>query len=555
MSDVKIQVTPEQCEKLLKSGAITEETYKLISKKFAGGGVVTSSPSIQTDPNPLQNVIDPVPGIDQSLQNEIQEAKMNTQVQAEKSPFSFISDDQWAAMPPEQKLLAQDPALAQNALPSTLSTGIAAVKDKIGNVVQENAQRQNEVLKSSGLAQTSEEPQGDAFEQAGLLKNEQAMTPQVAAPAPNPTKGIASTYDKGFNQVASGITKEAEAGAELAASTAAAYTTAMDEVKNWQQKQEVLNQQRQDRIKEQNNILQQKIDDYTKSSTVDPNRYWANKTTGEKITAAIGIFLGGLGRHGGNDALQIVQNAINRDIDAQKAAAVAKKDAIGLQNNIYQNMLSQFQDERSAEEATRLAMLNLTELRLKQQEALFKSPMIKAKAEQGIGALQVQKAQVQAELLKAYQNSPNMLAADEITQQILKLPASMQSEAFKELGEYRGIEANLSQLNRVYDQISSTNTLSEYTTSPLQTKSRLEKAEADLFPIVKSIVGEKMTDADARILIKSQLPKLIDNDKTIAMKKADLVSALQSKIAERAPRLTGLGIIKTPKALDLKRNK
>ena len=82
----------------------------------------------------------------------------------------------------------------------------------------------------------------------------------------------------------------------------------------------------------------------------------------------------------------------------------------------------------------------------------------------------------------------------------------------------------------------------------------MDKAEADLFPIIKSIVGEKMTDSDARILIKSQLPNLTDSEATKRKKLDDLKSKLSGKIAERTPRLTGFGIIKPPTQFSFKRN-
>lgn len=57
---------------------------------------------------------------------------------------------------------------------------------------------------------------------------------------------------------------------------------------------------------------------------VDPNHYWASKSTGGKMLAGIGIILGGMGaglqgRGGENPAMQAINRAVDADIDAQKA--------------------------------------------------------------------------------------------------------------------------------------------------------------------------------------------------------------------------------------------
>ncbi len=56
---------------------------------------------------------------------------------------------------------------------------------------------------------------------------------------------------------------------------------------------------------------------------IDPNRYWQNSSTASKIGAALAVGLGEFGstlaHRGTNTALEIINGAINRDMDAQKA--------------------------------------------------------------------------------------------------------------------------------------------------------------------------------------------------------------------------------------------
>jgi hypothetical protein len=65
---------------------------------------------------------------------------------------------------------------------------------------------------------------------------------------------------------------------------------------------------------------------------VDPNRYWNEKSTSGKVSAAIGLILGGIGSgltKTPNAALQVIENAINRDVDAQKADLGKKESLLG----------------------------------------------------------------------------------------------------------------------------------------------------------------------------------------------------------------------------------
>ena len=70
------------------------------------------------------------------------------------------------------------------------------------------------------------------------------------------------------------------------------------------------------------NKAQKRYNDLIQKSSgrVDSNRFWNDRTTGDRIMAGVGIFLGGLGAgsSGQNTALKIIDNAIARDISAQE---------------------------------------------------------------------------------------------------------------------------------------------------------------------------------------------------------------------------------------------
>jgi predicted RNA binding protein YcfA (HicA-like mRNA interferase family) len=117
--------------------------------------------------------------------------------------------------------------------------------------------------------------------------------------------------------------------------------------------------------------------DFAEANRVDPNRYWSSMNTGNKIQAALAIALGGIGAGmagGENQALKIINKAIDADIDAQKenknslynvmlskhkrhetALAVAKGDALQKVQNALNTFTVQAKTAESQQGAAKLA--------------------------------------------------------------------------------------------------------------------------------------------------------------------------------------------------------
>lgn len=85
----------------------------------------------------------------------------------------------------------------------------------------------------------------------------------------------------------------------------------------------------------------------------DPNRLMSG---GKQALGAIALALGSFGAaltHTPNSAMQIIENAINRDIDKQKAGIAAKKENVTWLDRVAANNRSRFQDENAARLQTR----------------------------------------------------------------------------------------------------------------------------------------------------------------------------------------------------------
>jgi hypothetical protein len=122
---------------------------------------------------------------------------------------------------------------------------------------------------------------------------------------------------------------------------------------------------------------------------LDPNRYFHEMSTAGKISTSIGLILGGMGAgltHGPNMAMQIMNNAIDRDIEAQKNDQ-AKAHTLWSMNR------AKYQDDMAATIASKSQMLNAAKFKLLESAANAKSGMAKYQAQLQAAGIDQQQAQ------------------------------------------------------------------------------------------------------------------------------------------------------------------
>lgn len=512
----------ETLEALFKKGYITENTLNKGIKKFSDGGAVTPNPIQIPQANP-QSAISP------SVTPEVADAAAQAQQNTALQEFA----------PSVQKDIQARQAYRSQFSPSPLVDEQSNIASDIAKAAVEGIAPKPE-LKAPEAQKPEVSLTGDLVE----LPKEKKVSPY---------EGIAKGYDEAFAQMQKGIMGEAEAGAKQAAAMTSAYTTAVNDLQNFQKEQKTQQQIRLNDLQAQAQKMEQSIDEFKKASVIDPNKFWANKTTGDKIMASIAVFLGGLGG-GNNQALGIIDNAITRDIEAQKQAALGAKGKFEAQNNIYRNMLDQFQNETAAFTASRLAALNIAEMQLKKAEVGTANTQAKARAQMALGQLGLQKVKLQQELLQQVQNSPQALASDQETKAIMRLPENLRQKAFEEQGQLKSFKSITSQLEKDYRDMAKLATVKEKITSPLQSSSLMDLAQTKIFPAIKKIVDERMSDADARIWLEPYVPKVTDSNETIEKKLKALKDALNAQIPGRTPILSGFGIVKPQQEFTFKRN-
>jgi hypothetical protein len=107
--------------------------------------------------------------------------------------------------------------------------------------------------------------------------------------------------------------------------------------------------------------LREKIDSVNQSilkGEIDPNRYLGGMSTAGKITTAIGLILGGIGAGmtgKENLAFKMLENAIDRDVDAQK-------QELNKKNNLLTAYYKMYGDLEQAEHATKAQLMSMASL-------------------------------------------------------------------------------------------------------------------------------------------------------------------------------------------------
>jgi multidrug efflux pump subunit AcrA (membrane-fusion protein) len=147
-----------------------------------------------------------------------------------------------------------------------------------------------------------------------------------------------------------------------------------------------------------------KIQTDVMTQKIDPTRVWSNMSTGNRVLAGISIFLGGVagGMQGTeNRALGIIQDAVNKDIDAQKAEIGKKQNMLSLNMAKYNNI-------NDAAAATKAQLLSITQAQINQAAAKMGSKQALAAAQVANGQIDLQKAQLVSQI------STSQAAADKL---------------------------------------------------------------------------------------------------------------------------------------------
>jgi hypothetical protein len=207
--------------------------------------------------------------------------------------------------------------------------------------------------------------------------------------APNP-QTLASPYNAAYDMQKNAITAGATASGQKNDAQSLLMQQSINEQNELERKRQEAEAERQAQLNTKIQDLEKSVSEVS-SASVDPNKFWSEKSTGNQILTGIALALGAFGSTPDNKVVGLLNNLIDRDINLQKWNITNKRDNISAKTGLLGQMRLKFGDERQAEEATRMAAIQKVQNEIMQKSMQYASPEIKANADKLIGELELKK--------------------------------------------------------------------------------------------------------------------------------------------------------------------
>lgn len=351
----------------------------------------------------------------------------------------------------------------------------------------------------------------------------------------NPYAGVMDGYSQAFGQQEAGIKGAAAAAEQEAKGQAQAY-------QNFAQQQQLAQQKYQQGLETLDHENAQLTQAYM-NGKIDPNRVWGNASTGNKVMAAIGIALSGIGSGltgQPNMAMSVINKMIDRDIDAQKAD-------LGKTQTLLSMNLQKYGRLDQAYAATSSQLHSMVQAQVAMEAARAGSPKAAANAQMLLGQLGMQKAQTQQTFaaLNAFQGSGQSGSGNlgdrlRLGVQSGAIPKELVPGAMKEFGEYTKLGNSLGSVDAAFDKVKSLQTIAERVGSPFQSKAQIDAAEKIFSAQLAKDLEGRATPQDIDSIMEN-FPALKDNGDTVKQKRVNLHNSIKSKFS--FPTLQSYGLL------------
>lgn len=369
---------------------------------------------------------------------------------------------------------------------------------------------------------------GAQAQQAAMVTAQQKSVdgvPPSNMQGPNPSNdpyGLNTTYNatiQGINEQKAGIGAEAKALGAQGVRDAAS-------LQEGQQKLQALGDQFQTYTTELAKHDQELLKTIQEGK-IDPTRYLGSQSTVQRISTGIGLILGGMGAGltgGPNLAAQMLQQNIDRDIDAQKTN-------LGKQVTLYSANLSRMQNAREALSATRAQMMDMASMKLKASAATAQDPLAKARALKAAGELDQQTAAMRGSqamrmtMLSGVRSG--QVGPDQAVQFLI--PADQRPAATKELQEAQeAVKARSNALN-AFDQVAKAATVGQGMMHPFDNPRQIAALTAPITAQLSKATAGRFTEQDAGMLA-TLWPRRGESPETQAIKRAQMMKLINEKM-------------------------
>lgn len=253
----------------------------------------------------------------------------------------------------------------------------------------------------AAVAQTVATPQPEVVP-PGPGRQVAIASDAIANAAANVSHGASQTdildrVNAGINMQKAAVLAGAQAARSEAAQTSALYARAANDLSATQQ-QFAEKRAKLDAIRDDQLRMQVQAVNDAGTLQIDPNHFWANSSTQQRVAAGIGIMLSMAG--GGRKAIDVIDAAIKDDINLQKANIELKLKGLDVRDNLLSQMHNITGDLNDAEKLTEAAQLNQVKFRIEQAQSAIGGSKANSEAMMAIGQLEERRAKLMSEVAK-----------------------------------------------------------------------------------------------------------------------------------------------------------
>lgn len=328
-----------------------------------------------------------------------------------------------------------------------------------------------------------------------------------------------------------------------AADQAAAYGSAINQLQN----SAVKASQEKERLRG----MMEQVNKSIMENQIDPNRFMGNMSTLGRIGTALGLILGGIGKGmtGGREnlALRALENAIDRDIDAQK-------QELGKKNNLLTAYYKMYGDLEQAEAATKAQIMSMTQLqanqiaaRSKSQQAQQQNLLFQAQLNTKREQYENQQAQMAAdkELSKSTRAMGAQMPSEEQVYSYIdrrSLPDKAKADVKDAYTDYQAAMQGISDFKEIMSDQHLLSQLNAYK-NPVQRLELLSTYKVALAPIVKAVTGEtRMSDQEFRNFVEPLLSGPLTTKEALDKKIDIMIKSKMQDFKRYTTKLKGVGL-------------
>lgn len=304
-------------------------------------------------------------------------------------------------------------------------------------------------------------PTGNAIDPSLVMGATQAdpVEPEITDPNRQAAMSYLAQANPGYQMAMDAIAKEGAINRDQGIKEAQVrdgYIQKLDELQAEKVEREA--EREQERLK-----VEADLDQATKdlgSTKIDPKRFWANKSTGEKILAGLTLAISGYaqglaGRGGPAPALQMMQKAMNDDIADQKSQYGIKKEELGGKKSAYGRMLDKYKNEDAAMAATKSAIYERMQNELGSMAARRQGTQASVNAEKAMAQLEIAKNQEKQNFSTAMLNAQAKLQKNNADMREYTVPGAGYAYSKKGAEKMKEVIADFDYADQTVNEMSS----------------------------------------------------------------------------------------------------